>query len=137
MQILYTSGTTGDPKAILTSHRRYAISATLPAVFGLNADDCIYTGLSLTHANAQVISLGMVLHTGIRGVISRKFPRDGQFARFNAEDFFPLEPVVFEGIHTWRPRHPLVLLEYIYGANWRTPNHVLVDGVWRTTDESG
>ncbi len=75
MQILYTSGTTGDPKAILSSHGRYAVSATLPGVFGLQAEDCIYTGLSLTHANAQVISLGMVLHTGIRGVISRKFSK--------------------------------------------------------------
>ena len=75
MQILYTSGTTGDPKAILSSHRRYAISATLPAVFGLDEDDCIYTGLSLTHANAQVVSLGMILHAGIRGVISRKFTK--------------------------------------------------------------
>ena len=75
MQILYTSGTTGDPKAIVSSHGRYAVSATLPAVFGLQQDDCIYTGLSLTHANAQVISLGMVLHTGIRGVISRKFSK--------------------------------------------------------------
>jgi crotonobetaine/carnitine-CoA ligase len=75
MQILYTSGTTGDPKAILSSHGRYAISATLPTVFGLNQDDCIYTGLSLTHANAQVVSLGMILHAGIRGVISRKFSK--------------------------------------------------------------
>jgi len=75
MQILYTSGTTGDPKAILSSHSRYAISATLPAVFGLRADDCIYSGLSLTHANAQVVSLGMILHAGIRGVISRKFSK--------------------------------------------------------------
>jgi len=75
MQILYTSGTTGDPKAILSSHGRYAVSATLPAVFGLTDDDCIYTGLSLTHANAQVVSLGMILHAGIRGVISRKFTK--------------------------------------------------------------
>ena len=75
MQILYTSGTTGDPKAILSSHGRYAISGTLPGVFGLNQDDCIYTGLSLTHANAQVVSLGMILHAGIRGVISRKFSK--------------------------------------------------------------
>jgi crotonobetaine/carnitine-CoA ligase len=41
----------------------------------LNEDDCIYTGLSLTHANAQVVSLGMILHAGIRGVISRKFTK--------------------------------------------------------------
>ena len=75
MQVLYTSGTTGDPKAILSSHDRYAISATLPAVFGLDENDCIYTGLSLTHANAQAVSLGMILHAGIRGVISRKFTK--------------------------------------------------------------
>ena len=75
MQILYTSGTTGDPKAIMASHGRYAVSSTLPAVFGLNENDCIYTGLSLTHANAQVVSLGMILHAGIRGVISRKFTK--------------------------------------------------------------
>ena len=75
MQVLYTSGTTGDPKAILSSHGRYAVSSTLPAVFGLTEEDCIYTGLSLTHANAQVVSLGMILHAGIRGVISRKFTK--------------------------------------------------------------
>jgi crotonobetaine/carnitine-CoA ligase len=75
MQILYTSGTTGDPKAILSSHGRYSVASTLPAVFGLHEDDCIYTGLSLTHANAQVVSLGMILHAGIPGVISRKFTK--------------------------------------------------------------
>lgn len=75
MQLLYTSGTTGDPKAILSTHERYGISATLPAVLGLNEDDRPYTGLSLTHANAQVVTLGMILHSGMRGVISRKFTR--------------------------------------------------------------
>jgi crotonobetaine/carnitine-CoA ligase len=75
MQLLYTSGTTGDPKAILSTHERYGVSATLPAVLGLNEYDRPYTGLSLTHANAQVVTLGMILHTGMRGVISRKFTR--------------------------------------------------------------
>ena len=32
MQLLYTSGTTGDPKAILSTHSRYGIAATLPAM---------------------------------------------------------------------------------------------------------
>jgi crotonobetaine/carnitine-CoA ligase len=75
MQLLYTSGTTGDPKAILSSHNRYAVSATLPSVLGLDENDRPYTGLSLTHANAQVITLGMILHAGMRGVISRKFTK--------------------------------------------------------------
>jgi crotonobetaine/carnitine-CoA ligase len=75
MQLLYTSGTTGDPKAIMSTHGRYGVSATLPSVFGLNENDVLYTGLSLTHANAQVVTLGMILHAGMRGVISLKFTK--------------------------------------------------------------
>ena len=75
MQLLYTSGTTGDPKAIMSSHGRYGVAATLPAVLGLAEDDVLYTGLSLTHANAQIVTLGMILHAGMRGVVSRKFSK--------------------------------------------------------------
>ena len=75
MQLLYTSGTTGDPKAIMSTYNRYGVSAVLPALFNLTEEDRPYTGLSLTHANAQVVTLGMILHTGMRGVISRKFTK--------------------------------------------------------------
>lgn len=75
MQLLYTSGTTGDPKAIMSTHSRYGVAATMPGVLGLNRQDCLYTGLSLTHANAQLITLGMALHAGIPGVISLKFTK--------------------------------------------------------------
>ncbi len=75
MQLLYTSGTTGEPKAIMTTHNRYGVSAILPALLNLTEQDRPYTGLSLTHANAQVVTLGMVLHSGMRGVISRKFSK--------------------------------------------------------------
>lgn len=75
MQLLYTSGTTGDPKAIMSTYNRYGVSAGLPALFQLTEEDRPYTGLSLTHANAQVVTLGMILHTGMRGVISRKFTK--------------------------------------------------------------
>jgi len=75
MQLLYTSGTTGDPKAILSTHSRYGVSATLPTVLGLDQNDCLYTGLSLTHANAQVVTLGMALNAGIPCVVSRKFTK--------------------------------------------------------------
>jgi crotonobetaine/carnitine-CoA ligase len=75
MQLLYTSGTTGDPKAIVTTHRRFVEAAMLGSILGLRSSDILYTGLSLTHANAQLITLGAALHMGLRAVISRKFTK--------------------------------------------------------------
>jgi len=75
MQILYTSGTTGDPKAILTTHAKFMTGGTVGAILGLTREDRPYTGLSLTHANAQVITLGIALTMGLRGVISRRFTK--------------------------------------------------------------
>lgn len=75
MQMLYTSGTTGDPKAILSPYARFGFVASLGEALGLNETDRPYTGLSLTHANAQLITLGTTLFMGLRGVISRKFTK--------------------------------------------------------------
>jgi len=76
MQMLYTSGTTGDPKAILAQHARFGgMSMMGEAIFGFSETDRPYTGLSLTHANAQLITLGAVIGLGLRGVISRKFTK--------------------------------------------------------------
>lgn len=75
MQMLYTSGTTGDPKAILSPYSRFGMIAGLGEALGLREDDRSYTGLSLTHANAQLITLGTVLFMGQRGVFSRKFTK--------------------------------------------------------------
>ena len=75
MQMLYTSGTTGDPKAILSSYARFGFVAGLGELMGLRAGDRPYTGLSLTHANAQLITLGTTLHMGLRGVFSRRFSK--------------------------------------------------------------
>ena len=75
MQMLYTSGTTGDPKAILSPYARFGAVASLGPAIGLRPDDRPYTGLSLTHANAQLITLGTTLQMGLRGVFSRKFTK--------------------------------------------------------------
>ena len=75
MQMLYTSGTTGDPKAILSPYSRFGTVASLGEALGLRDDDRPYTGLSLTHANAQLITLGTVLFMGLQGVFSRKFTK--------------------------------------------------------------
>lgn len=75
MQMLYTSGTTGDPKAILSPYSRFGTVASLGEALGLVEGDKPYSGLSLTHANAQLITLGTVLNMGLEGVFSRKFTK--------------------------------------------------------------
>lgn len=75
MQLLFTSGTTGDPKAIITAHERFSVGASVGPILELTENDRPYTGLSLTHANAQIITLGVTLTMGLRGVISRKFTK--------------------------------------------------------------
>ncbi|GAJ30778.1 acyl-CoA synthetase [Acidomonas methanolica] len=75
MQMLYTSGTTGDPKAILAPNARFAMTGSLGETIGLQPGDRLYTGLSLTHANAQLITLGNGLAHQLPVVISRTFTK--------------------------------------------------------------
>lgn len=53
----FTSGTTGDPKAIEFGHDRWLLYRRLPGLFGLREDDICYTGLSLTHGNAVIVTM--------------------------------------------------------------------------------
>src|ERR1700692_795272 len=76
MQLIFTSGTTGDPKGIVMTHQRHCgTSAAVPTLFGYTSNDRPYSGLSLTHANAQLITLGSSLATGMRAVLSRRFTK--------------------------------------------------------------
>jgi crotonobetaine/carnitine-CoA ligase len=74
--LAYTSGTTGDPKAIEFTHDRLALYRQIPRHFGYRPDDVPYTGLSLTHGNALVVTMlpavcGVVDHS----VFSRTFTK--------------------------------------------------------------
>jgi crotonobetaine/carnitine-CoA ligase len=76
MQLMYTSGTTGDPKGILVRHARFAFVAKQgELVFGYRPSERPYTGLSLTHGNAQFVTLAPALKMGLPAVISRKFTK--------------------------------------------------------------
>ncbi len=75
LQIMFTSGTTGDPKGIVGSNLRFCGAALLGHLFDCGPDDRPYTGLSLTHGNAQSVTLAPALHMGLRTVFSRRFTR--------------------------------------------------------------
>ena len=76
LQIIYTSGTTGDPKGVVMDNGRYGAFGSLGrALFGFTEEDRLYTGLSLTHGNAQAVTLANALAMEIPAVISRKFTR--------------------------------------------------------------
>jgi crotonobetaine/carnitine-CoA ligase len=75
LQIIYTSGTTGDPKGVVFPNGRFGAFAMLGALLGYGPEDRPYTGLSLTHGNAQAVTLGPSLAMGLRGVLSRRFTK--------------------------------------------------------------
>jgi len=75
MQIMYTSGTTGDPKGVVVRNARWGAVGGWSSFFGFQRDDRPYTGLSLTHGNAQLMTLASSLRLGMRAVFSRKFTK--------------------------------------------------------------
>jgi len=83
LQVLYTSGTTGDPKGILKYNSELVtVAAALPMVMGIQGmvmgipgNDVLYSGLSLTHGNAQVFTLGAAMGAMVPAVFSRKFTK--------------------------------------------------------------
>lgn len=74
MFLMFTSGTTGNPKAVVQTHAQYLGAAYSTGRFGIGRDDVLYTGLSLTHINAQV-TLRMGLANALPVVISHKFTK--------------------------------------------------------------
>ncbi|MCP3984631.1 MAG: AMP-binding protein [bacterium] len=75
LQIIYTSGTTGDPKGVVFPNARFGAFAMVGLIAGYQPDDRPYTGLSLTHGNAQAVTLAPSLAMDLRGVFSRKFTK--------------------------------------------------------------
>jgi len=75
LQIIYTSGTTGDPKGIVGDTMRFGGTGMLGGFYGYQDDERPYTGLSLTHNNAQATALCPSLMMGYRAVFSRRFTK--------------------------------------------------------------
>ena len=75
-QIIHTSGTTGDPKGVVLKANRYMLYSVLGSMIWQYKDDDIpYTGLSMTHGNAQSVTIIPSLAKGITAVIGEKFTK--------------------------------------------------------------
>lgn len=72
---IFTSGTTGMPKAAIMSNKRYLATASLSALGGMRieSEHRVYNCLPLYHATGLVVGVGGALVAGASTFIRRKF----------------------------------------------------------------
>ncbi|MGE5695092.1 MAG: long-chain-fatty-acid--CoA ligase FadD17 [Candidatus Sericytochromatia bacterium] len=72
--LIYTSGTSGDPKAVICSHGKVAIAGvTMTERFSLGPDDVCYVSMPLFHSNAVLVGWSVALACRGSMVLRRKF----------------------------------------------------------------
>jgi fatty-acyl-CoA synthase len=76
--LIFTSGTTGAPKAVRMGHGRLAMyGGRLAEMFGLGAADVCYSTMPLFHSNAMVAGYTAAIAAGATSVLRRRFSASG------------------------------------------------------------
>ncbi len=72
--LIFTSGTSGEPKAVKCSHGKVAIAGvTMSQRFGLGRDDVCYVSMPLFHSNAVLVGWAVAAACEGSMVLRRKF----------------------------------------------------------------
>lgn len=72
--LIFTSGTSGDPKAVRVTHEKVAIPGRMLADrFGLGPDDTAYLSMPLFHSNAVMAGWAVAVAAGASIALRRKF----------------------------------------------------------------
>ena len=76
--LIFTSGTSGDPKAVRVTHEKVALpGAYLTERFGLTSDDRLYLSMPLFHSNAVMAGWALGLVSGAAMGLARRFTAGG------------------------------------------------------------
>jgi fatty-acyl-CoA synthase len=76
--LIYTSGTSGNPKAVMCSHGKVAVAGvTMTDRFGLGPSDVCYASMPLFHSNAVLVGWAVALACRGSMVLRRRFSASG------------------------------------------------------------
>ncbi|WP_343599059.1 long-chain-fatty-acid--CoA ligase FadD17 [Mycobacterium sp.] len=76
--LIFTSGTSGEPKAVKCSHGKVAVAGvTMTERFELGRDDVCYVSMPLFHSNAVLVGWSVALACRGSMVLRRKFSASG------------------------------------------------------------